>query len=41
MKAYNPRVGEVRLTELIDDSVIKGLSESGFVEKTFRSYAVK
>ncbi len=41
MKAYNPRVGEVRLTELADDSVIKGLSESGFVEKTFRSYAVK
>ena len=41
MKAYNPRVGEVRLNELVDDSVIKGLSESGFVEKTFRSYAVK
>ena len=23
MKAYNPRVGEVRVTDLVDDSVIR------------------
>jgi NitT/TauT family transport system substrate-binding protein len=41
MKAYNPRVGEVRVTDLVDDGVIKGLSESGFVNRTFRSYFVR
>ena len=41
MKAYNPRVGEVRLTDLVDDSVIRSLAESGFVDKTFRSYGIK
>jgi ABC-type nitrate/sulfonate/bicarbonate transport system substrate-binding protein len=41
MKAYNPRVGEVRVTDLVDDSVIRSLSEKGFVDKTFRSYGVK
>lgn len=41
MRAYNPRVGDVRVRELVDDSVIKGLTESGFVEKTFRTYGIK
>jgi len=41
IKAYNPRVGEVRVTDLVDDSVIRALSESGFVDKTFRSYGIK
>ncbi|HVR14829.1 MAG TPA: hypothetical protein VMS25_00610, partial [Candidatus Limnocylindrales bacterium] len=41
MKAYNPRVGEVRVTDLVDDSVIRTLSESGFVDKTFSSYRIQ
>ena len=41
MKAYNPRVGEVRVTDLVDDSVIRTLSESGFVDKTFSSFRVQ
>jgi ABC-type nitrate/sulfonate/bicarbonate transport system substrate-binding protein len=41
MKAYNPRVGEVRATELVDDGIIKTLTETGFVDKTFRSYRLK
>ena len=41
MKAYNPRVGEVKVTDLVDDSVIRTLSESGFVDKTFSSYRVQ
>jgi len=35
MKTYNPRIGEVRVTDLVDVSVIRSLSESGFVDKHF------
>jgi hypothetical protein len=41
MRAYNPRVGEVKAAELVDDRVVKYLSETGFVEKVFRSYGLK
>src|SRR5258706_10254409 len=34
-KACNPRVGEVRVSDLIDDSVIKGLSENDSWTKHF------
>jgi ABC-type nitrate/sulfonate/bicarbonate transport system substrate-binding protein len=41
MQTYNPRVGEVNTTDLVDDSVVRGLIDNGFVEKTFRSYGLK
>ncbi|HWX77148.1 MAG TPA: hypothetical protein VNY32_06710 [Candidatus Acidoferrales bacterium] len=41
MRAYNPRVNEVKVTELVDDRVVKYLSDTGFVEKIFRSYGLK
>ena len=40
MRAYNPRINEVIAAELVDDSVLKRLSQSGFVEKVYRSYGV-
>jgi hypothetical protein len=41
MRTYNPRVGEVNATDLVDDSVVRGLIDNGFVEKIFRSYGLK
>jgi ABC-type nitrate/sulfonate/bicarbonate transport system substrate-binding protein len=41
MRAYNPRVGEVKAADLMDDRVVKNLTETGFVEKVFRSYGLK
>lgn len=41
MRAYNPRVGEVKTADLVDDRVVKYLSDTGFVEKIFRSYGLK
>jgi ABC-type nitrate/sulfonate/bicarbonate transport system substrate-binding protein len=41
MKAYNPRVGEIRVTDLVDDGMIKSLTGSGFIDKIFRSYTLK
>ena len=40
MRAYNPRINEVKAAELVDDSVLKQLSQTGFVEKVYRSYGV-
>ena len=40
IKAYNPRIGEVRVADLIDDGPIKSLTESGFIDKTFNIYKV-
>ena len=40
MRAYNPRINEVNAAELVDDSVLKQLSQTGFVEKVYRSYGV-
>lgn len=41
MRTYNPRVGEVNATDLVDDSVVRGLIDNGFVEKIFHSYGLK
>lgn len=41
MRAYNPRVADVHAADLVDDSLVRRLIENGFVEKTFRSYALK
>jgi ABC-type nitrate/sulfonate/bicarbonate transport system substrate-binding protein len=41
IQAYNPRVADVRAGDLVDDSIIKSLTENGFVDKIFRSYGLK
>lgn len=41
MRAYNPRVGEVKPAELVDDTVLKHLSDTRFIEKMFGSYGLK
>jgi hypothetical protein len=41
MRTYNPRVGEVNATDLVDDSVVRSLIDNGFVEKIFRSYGLQ
>ena len=41
MKTYNLRVGEVNVADLVDTSVVKYLSDSGFIDKISRSYGLK
>ena len=41
MRAYSPRLGDINVAQLIDNSFIKSLSEAGFLEKTFAAYGVK
>jgi hypothetical protein len=41
MKSYNRRVGEFNVADLVDGSVVKHLSETGFIDKVLRSYGLK
>jgi NitT/TauT family transport system substrate-binding protein len=41
MKSYNRRIGEFDVADLVDGSVVKQLSESGFIDKVLRSYGLK
>jgi NitT/TauT family transport system substrate-binding protein len=41
MKSYNRRVGEFQVADLVDNSVVKHLSETGFIDKVLRSYGLK
>jgi hypothetical protein len=41
MKAYNPRVGEVNPVDLVDISVVKHLSDTGFIGKISQTYGLK
>jgi hypothetical protein len=41
MRAYSPRLGDINVAQLIDNSFISSLAETGFLEKTFAAYGVK
>jgi len=41
MRAYSPRLGDINVAQLIDNSFIRSLTETGFLEKTFAAYGVK
>jgi ABC-type nitrate/sulfonate/bicarbonate transport system substrate-binding protein len=41
MKSYNPRVGDLNVADLVDGSVVKHLSDIGFIDKVLRSYGLK
>ena len=41
MQASNPRVGEVKLEELIDRSLMRKLEDSGFVERMYNLHPAK
>jgi NitT/TauT family transport system substrate-binding protein len=41
MRAYSPRLEDINVAQLIDNSFISSLAETGFLEKTFAAYGVK
>ena len=41
MLTGNPRVGEVKLEEIIDRSIMRKLDDSGFIDRTFAVVGVK
>ena len=41
MRAHSPRLGDINVAQLIDNSFISSLAEAGFLEKTFAAYGAK
>ena len=41
MKIGNPKLGNVKVEELIDDRILRRLDESGFINRTYAEYGVK
>jgi hypothetical protein len=41
LKAQNPKIGEIKVENLVDSSVIKKLDDSGYFEKLYAEYGVK
>ena len=41
LKTQNPKIGDIKVENLIDASVIKKLDDSGFFEKLYAEYGVK
>jgi NitT/TauT family transport system substrate-binding protein len=41
MKPRNPRMAELKVEELIDDTFMRKLDESGFLEKLYSTYGIK
>jgi hypothetical protein len=41
MASSNPRVGEVKLEEIVDRSITRKLDDSGFIDRAFAAAGVK
>ena len=41
MKTQNPRIGDVKVENLVDSSVVKKMDDSGFFERLYAEYGVK
>ena len=41
MKLRNPKIGNARVEDLVDDQILRRLDESGFIDKLFAAYGVK
>jgi hypothetical protein len=41
MKTQNPRIGDVKIENLVDSSVVKKIDDSGFFERLYAEYGVK
>jgi hypothetical protein len=41
MMSSNPRVGEVKLEEIIDRSIVRKLDDSGFIDRMYNVYPAK
>jgi ABC-type nitrate/sulfonate/bicarbonate transport system substrate-binding protein len=41
MKSRNPRMADLKVEDLIDDSFMRKLEESGFIDGLYRKYGIK
>lgn len=41
LKTQNPKIGDVKVENLVDSSIVKRLDDSGFFEKLYAEYGVK
>ena len=41
MKSQNPRIGDIKVENLVDSSVLKKIDESGFFERLYGEYKIK
>ena len=41
MKLRNPKLGNAKVEDLVDDQILRRLDDSGFIDKTFAAYGVK
>jgi hypothetical protein len=41
MQSSNPRVGEIKLEEIVDCSVVRKLDDSGFIDRMYNVYPAK
>ena len=41
MKTQNARIGDIKVENLVDSSVVKKVDESGFFERLYAEYVVK
>jgi ABC-type nitrate/sulfonate/bicarbonate transport system substrate-binding protein len=41
MKSQNPRIGDIKVENLVDSSVLKKIDDSGFFERLYAEYRVK
>jgi NitT/TauT family transport system substrate-binding protein len=41
MKSQNPRIGEIKVENLVDSSVLKKIDDSGFFERLYAQYKIK
>jgi hypothetical protein len=41
MLSSNPRVGEIKLEEIVDRSIVRKLDDSGFIDRLYGVYASK
>jgi hypothetical protein len=41
MQSTNPRVGEVKIEEVIDRGLVRKLDENGFIDRMYNAYAGK
>ena len=41
MKVRNPKLGNAKVEDLVDDQILRRLDDGGFIDKTFAAYGVK
>ena len=41
MLSSNPRVGEIKLEEIVDRSIVRKLDDSGFIDRLYSVYPAK